>query len=88
MRMLPMLGVSIVAPRPPAGYSRAVRRKSAKRTFARKPRARMLGQLDGIRDQDERVTELRAELTIISTQLKEGDPMIGAAARRLRHVAV
>ena len=50
--------------------------------------ARMLGQLDGIRDQDERVTKLRAELTIMSTQLKEGELKIGAAARRLRQVAV
>jgi hypothetical protein len=46
--------------------------------------ARMLGQLDGNRHQDERVTALRAELTIISTQLKEGELMIGGAARRLR----
>jgi hypothetical protein len=46
----------------------------------------MLGQLDGIRDQDGRVTALRAELTIISAQLKEGELMIGAAARRLRQV--
>ena len=48
----------------------------------------MLGQLDGIRDQDERVAEMREELTDIITQLKDLEVMIGAAARRLRHVAV
>jgi hypothetical protein len=48
----------------------------------------MLARLDGIRSLDERATELHAELTIIVTQLKDLEVMIGAAARRLRHVAV
>ena len=49
---------------------------------------RTLEQLGGIRGQDERVAELHAELTIIVTQLKDLEVMIGAAARRLRQVTV
>ena len=59
-----------------------------KNTLAQAKCRRMLEQLDGIHGQDERVAEIRVELTDIIAQLKDFEVMIGAAARRLRQVTV